>query len=368
MAPSGPADKRTLIRRASFDLTGLPPTAEEVEAFLADESPDAFARVVDRLLASPRYGERWGRHWLDVARYADTKGYVFQEDRRYPYAYTYRDYVIRSFNEDKPYDRFILEQVAADRLPTADDPRTLAALGFLTVGRRFLNNQDDILDDRIDVVTRGLLGLTVACARCHDHKYDPIPTDDYYSLHGVFASSPEPAELPLIPGDTPSPEAADYDRQRQRAPGEGGRVPGGQARRGHRRLPRPRRRLPAGGLRPGLRPAGTPSSTRGPGPTSSARPASAVPSRSGRTTWRRPRGRPTPSSPPGTPSPRCRRPTSPRRPRRCGMAQPSVRRLGGRGAGRRRPRARCETSPRGMPPCSTAPARPGPCARPSRWA
>jgi mono/diheme cytochrome c family protein len=215
MESSGPADRRTLIRRASFDLTGLPPTAEEVEAFLADEAPDAFARVVDRLLASPRYGERWGRHWLDVARYADTKGYVFQEDRRYPYAYTYRDYVIRSFNEDKPYDRFILEQVAADRLPTADDPRTLAALGFLTVGRRFLNNQDDILDDRIDVVTRGLLGLTVACARCHDHKYDPIPTDDYYSLHGVFASSPEPAELPLIPGDTPSPEAADYERQRR---------------------------------------------------------------------------------------------------------------------------------------------------------
>ena len=129
LAPSPAASKRTLIRRATFDLHGLPPTPEEVDAFLADSSPDAFARVVDRLLASPRYGERWGRHWLDVARYADTKGYVFTEDRRYPYSYTYRDYVIRAFNEDRPYDRFILEQIAADKLELGDDNRALAGLG-----------------------------------------------------------------------------------------------------------------------------------------------------------------------------------------------------------------------------------------------
>jgi hypothetical protein len=201
---SPPADRRTLLRRAHFDLTGLPPTAAEVESFEKDAAPDAFAKVVDRLLASPAYGERWGRHWLDVARYADTKGYVFQEERRYAYSYTYRDYVVRAFNEDKPYDRFILEQLAADRL--GGDTRNLAAMGFLTLGRRFLNNQQDIIDDRIDTVTRGLMGLTVACARCHDHKYDPIPTKDYYSLYGVFASSVEPKELPLIgqPERTPA--------------------------------------------------------------------------------------------------------------------------------------------------------------------
>ena len=176
LAPSPPADRRTLIRRVSFDLIGLPPTPEEVEAFVADPSPDAYEKLVDRLLASPRYGERWGRHWLDVARYADTKGYVFTEERRYPYAYTYRDYVIRAFNDDLPYDQFIVQQLAADRLPPGDDKRPLAALGFLTLGRRFLNNQPDIIDDRIDVTMRGLLGLTVACARCHDHKFDPIPT------------------------------------------------------------------------------------------------------------------------------------------------------------------------------------------------
>jgi hypothetical protein len=201
---SPPADRHTLLRRVTFDLIGLPPTAEEVEAFEKDASPDAFAKVVDRLLASPHYGERWGRHWLDVARYADTKGYVFQEERRYAYSYTYRDYVIKAFNEDRPYDRFVLEQLAADRL--GGDPQALAAMGFLTLGRRFLNNPHDIIDDRIDTVTRGLLGLTVACARCHDHKFDPIPTTDYYSLYGVFASSVEPKELPLLgrPPRTPA--------------------------------------------------------------------------------------------------------------------------------------------------------------------
>src|SRR5581483_5139048 len=147
--PSHKADKRTLIRRATFDLIGLPPTPEEVAAFEADNSPDAFSHVVDRLLASPRYGERWGRHWLDVARYADTRGYVFEEDRHYAYAYTYRDYVIRSFNEDLPYDQFLKEQVAADLLPDNKDKRSLAALGYLTLGRRFVNNINDIIDDRI---------------------------------------------------------------------------------------------------------------------------------------------------------------------------------------------------------------------------
>jgi mono/diheme cytochrome c family protein len=197
IAPAPLADRRTLLRRVTFDLTGLPPTPAEVDAFLADQSTDAYDKVIDRLLASPQYGERWGRYWLDVARYADTKGYVFTEERRYPFSYTYRDYVIRSFNEDLPYDRFIIEQLAADKLNLAD-PHPLAAMGFLTLGRRFLNNVPDIIDDRIDVTMRGLQGMTVGCARCHDHKFDPIPTKDYYSLYGVFNSSVEPKDLPLI--------------------------------------------------------------------------------------------------------------------------------------------------------------------------
>lgn len=207
--PSPDADRYTLLRRAKFDLHGLPPTAEEVETFVADDSPDAYARLIDRLLAAPEYGQRWGRHWLDVARYADTKGYVFTAEPRYPYAYTYRDYVIRAFNEDLPFDQFIVEQIAADHLELGEDKRPLAALGFLTLGRRFDNNTHDIIDDRIDVVMRGLMGLTVTCARCHDHKYDPIPTADYYSLYGVFASSIEPGELPLIsmPEETQEYEA-----------------------------------------------------------------------------------------------------------------------------------------------------------------
>ena len=196
---SAPADKRTLIRRAYFDLHGLPPTMAEVEAFVADKSPDAFAKLVDKLLASPRYGERWGRHWLDVARYADTKGYLAgDEQRRFAFSYTYRDYAIRSFNEDTPYDRFLIEQIAADQLQLGEDKRALAGLGFLTLGRRFLNNSHDIIDDRIDVVTRGTMGLTVQCGRCHDHKYDPVSTREYYGLYGVFASSHEPTEKPLL--------------------------------------------------------------------------------------------------------------------------------------------------------------------------
>ena len=202
LTPSPLTDARTLIRRVSLDLTGLPPTADEADAFANDKSPNAYERLVDRLLASPQYGERWGRHWLDLARYSDTKGYVFTEDINYPYAYTFREYVIRSLNEDKPYDTFLKEQLAADRMNLGDDKRPLAALGFLTVGRRFSNNPHDIIDDRIDLVTRGLMGITVACARCHDHKFDPIPTADYYSLYGVFASSVEPKDLPII-GDVP---------------------------------------------------------------------------------------------------------------------------------------------------------------------
>ncbi len=205
------ADKRTLIRRAYFDLIGLPPTAEEIEAFEADASADAFAKLVDRLLAMPQYGERWGRHWLDVARYADTKGYVFTEDRNYPYAYTYRDYVIRAFNDDKPYSRFVVEQLAADKLDLGADKTPLAAMGFLTVGRRFSNNIHDIIDDRIDLVGRGLMGLSIGCARCHDHKFDPIPTADYYSLYGVFNSSNEPKELPLIAEEERTPESLAFE-------------------------------------------------------------------------------------------------------------------------------------------------------------
>jgi Protein of unknown function (DUF1553)/Protein of unknown function (DUF1549)/Planctomycete cytochrome C len=201
--PAPPADRRALIRRATFDLIGLPPTPAEVEDFERDGSPEAFARVVDRLLASPRYGERWGRYWLDIARYADTKGYVFMEDRKYPFAYVYRDWVIQSLNNDLPYDKFLIDQIAADRLPAHDDG-SLAAMGFLTVGRRFLNNRPDIIDDRLDVISRGMMGLTVTCARCHNHKFDPIPTEDYYSLYGVLASSIEK----LVPLAPQSPEQA----------------------------------------------------------------------------------------------------------------------------------------------------------------
>jgi hypothetical protein len=203
LTPSPPADRRAQLRRLYYDLTGLPPSADELAQF-AEADDDADPEVVDRLLDSARFGERWGRHWLDVARYADTKGYVFQEDRNYPHAYTYRDWVIRAFNQDMPYDQFLVAQLAADHL---DDPSAKPATGFLTLGRRFINNRHEIIDDRIDVMTRGLMGLTVSCARCHDHKYDPIPTADYYALYGVFASSQEPgdeaAPLLLVDADKP---------------------------------------------------------------------------------------------------------------------------------------------------------------------
>ena len=216
MTPSAPASREALIRRASYDLIGLPPTVEEVRAFLSDRSPNAYEKVVDRLLASPHYGERWGRHWLDTARYGDTRGYVNNgkdryEGYQYPFAWTYRDYVIRSMNEDKPYNQFVLEQIAADKLPgiQPNDPR-LAALGFLTVGKRF-QNPDDTIDERIDTVTKATIGLTVSCARCHDHKFDPIPTADYYSLHGIFASIIEPGEKPVVAVNGDSTQRADFD-------------------------------------------------------------------------------------------------------------------------------------------------------------
>ena len=201
MLPMPDVSREALLRRATYDLTGLPPSPQEMQNFLSDESPSAYAKVIERLLASPAYGERWGRYWLDTARYADTIGgdkNAKKMDYRFPYAWTYRDYVIKAFNDDKPYDQFITEQLAADKLPDIkpDDAR-MAALGFLTVGERF-QNQNDVINDRIDTVTKGFLGLTVACARCHDHKFDPIPTKDYYALHGVFASSVEPAEKPII--------------------------------------------------------------------------------------------------------------------------------------------------------------------------
>ena len=187
--PAPPADPRTLIRRLSLDLTGLPPEPADVDRFITETAQDrtgATGRLIDRLLNSPRYGERWGRHWLDVARYSDTKGYVYgREEPRFVHAPAYRDWVINALNTDLPYDRFLLLQLAADQLVPADSP-DLAALGFVTGGRRFLGVTHDIIDDRIDVITRGTLGLTVACARCHDHKYDPIPTADYYSLYGVL--------------------------------------------------------------------------------------------------------------------------------------------------------------------------------------
>lgn len=198
LKPSPAADKRTLLRRVTFDLTGLPPTADELAAFEADKTNEAFTKVVDRLLASPAFGERWGRHWLDVARYADTSGApVVEEDVRYPFAYSYRDWVVRAFNADLPYDQFLRKQLAADKLTAVEGDPDLAALGFLTLGRKFENSEPDIIDDRLDVIFRGTQALTIGCARCHDHKYDPIPIRDYYSLYGVFENATE-QHTPII--------------------------------------------------------------------------------------------------------------------------------------------------------------------------
>jgi hypothetical protein len=196
LSPAPRADRRMLIRRVTFDVIGLPPTPEEIDAFLADESPDAFARVVDRLLASPQYGERWGRHWLDVARYADSNG--FDENIAHGNAWRYRDYVVDAFNRDKPFDRFVAEQLAGDLLPfdgEAQQHEQLIATGFLSIGPKVLAETDeakmrmDIIDEQLDTTGRAFLGLTLGCARCHDHKFDPIATADYYALAGIFKST-----------------------------------------------------------------------------------------------------------------------------------------------------------------------------------
>ena len=199
LAPVGPADRRTLLRRATLDLTGIPPTLAEIEAFENDKAPDAFAKVVDRLLASPQYGERWGRLWLDVARYGEDDYRSLDPMGRglapYSNAYLYRDWVVKSFNDDLPYDQFVRAQLAGDQMDEKSRVRTLPALGFLGQGPWFYDNgavevtRADERHDRIDVVSRGFLGLTVGCARCHDHKYDPIPTKDYYAMAGIFAST-----------------------------------------------------------------------------------------------------------------------------------------------------------------------------------
>jgi hypothetical protein len=208
LKPAQAAEKRTLIRRATFDLLGLPPHPDDVRAFLADESPDAFARVVDRLLGSPHYGQRWARHWLDVARYADSNG--LDENLAYANAYRYRDYVIAAFNSDKPYDRFVIEQLAGDLLaqdeanrgedgagqaPDVERFSKLIATGFLALGAKMLAEDDpvkmqmDIIDEQVDTIGRTFLGLTLGCARCHDHKFDPISSADYYALAGIFKST-----------------------------------------------------------------------------------------------------------------------------------------------------------------------------------
>ena len=196
LRPAPPAERRVLLRRATLDLTGIPPTSDEVEAFARDEAPDAFERVVDRLLASPQYGERWGRHWLDVARYADSNG--MDDNLAYPDAWRYRDYVIAAFNADKPFDRFLEEQLAGDIL-AEDDPghrdELIVATGFLALGPKMLAEDDpvkqqmDIVDEQLDTTTRVFLGLTVGCARCHDHKFDPLKIDDYYAMAGIFKST-----------------------------------------------------------------------------------------------------------------------------------------------------------------------------------
>jgi len=201
LQPAPPADKRTWLRRVTYDLTGLPPTAAELRAFLADDSADAYATVVDRLLASPHYGERWARHWLDIVRYADSNG--LDENVAFGNAWRYRDYVVAAFNRDKPYDQFLREQLAGDLLPVdANDPHAeairherLIATGLLALGAKVLAEVDpvkmemDIIDEQVDTLGRALLGLTFGCARCHDHKFDPVSTEDYYAVAGIFKST-----------------------------------------------------------------------------------------------------------------------------------------------------------------------------------
>lgn len=196
LRPVKDADRSTLIRRIAFDLTGLPPTPDEVSAFLADTSSEAVERVIDQYLDSQRFGERWARHWLDVARYAESSGK--EVNILYPHAWRYRDYVIDSFNRDKPYDQFLSEQIAGDLLPfenKRDQAEKIVATGFLAIGAKGHNNRDrrqftmDLVDEQIDTLSQSMLGLTLACARCHDHKFDPVTQRDYYALAGIFMSS-----------------------------------------------------------------------------------------------------------------------------------------------------------------------------------
>ncbi len=198
LKPNPPADRRVLIRRVCFDLTGLPPTPAQVNAFLSDKSPDAFEKVVDELLASRHYGERWGRHWLDLARYADTSG--DGADAPVPEAHHYRDYVIDCFNADMPYDRFIREQIAGDIL-AKQDPDTRAreriiATSYVGLTRRFNNGEYRdmhlVIENTLSTIGKGMLGMSIGCARCHDHKYDPISMQDYYGLYGYFESTQYP--------------------------------------------------------------------------------------------------------------------------------------------------------------------------------
>jgi hypothetical protein len=229
LTPSPPADKRTLIRRATFDLTGLPPTPEAIDAFLKDDSPDAFATVVDRLLASPAYGERWGRHWLDLVRYADTAG--DNSDFPIPQIIKYRDWVIDALNRDMPYDEFVRWQLAGDLLPATDEADRFAKLiatGYLANARRFGSYEDErypwylTIEDTIDNLGRTFLGLTINCCRCHDHKFDPLSQADYYALYGFFQSTRYPRAgieldqvqrdfVPLVPAEVAA--AADKERE-----------------------------------------------------------------------------------------------------------------------------------------------------------
>ena len=202
------ATRTDLIRRAYLDLTGLPPSYEEIQAFLKDTSPDAYSKIIDKLLASPHYGERWGRVWLDVARYGEDDYRSLDPMRRgfnpYPNAYIYRDWVIQAFNDDMPYDLFVKSQIAGDLLDAKMRHKTLPGTGFIGLGPWYYDNgstevtRADERHDRVDVVSRGFLGLTVACARCHDHKYDPIPQTDYYALAGIF-SNVTYEEYPMAP-------------------------------------------------------------------------------------------------------------------------------------------------------------------------
>ncbi len=194
--PAEETSPRQRLERAAYTLTGLPPDEGQIRRIEADAGEATWVALVEELLASPAYGERWARHWMDVARYADTRGYNFDQDNRYPFAYTYRDWLIRAFNEDVPYERFVKLQIAADHLTGQPDHPDLAALGFLTVGLRA--GGVETIDDRVDVVTRGFLSSTVSCARCHDHKTDPISMRDYYSIYSILENTDEPEEKPVI--------------------------------------------------------------------------------------------------------------------------------------------------------------------------